>query len=245
MGRPVVTVASGGMAVVDVTSTTKVGNPVSEATNGFGQAVTKVASGGMAVVYGAPDTGSGPVIYTTWNPADQLNMTLTNGNLTATATNATARVRAVKGTNTGKYYFEGTITSPTSFAVYGIANASAVNGQYTNWAYIQMTGSIYVNTSTIQATLSGVVSGSTIGVAVDLGANLIWFRRCPSGSWNAASGSTNDPASGIGGFSVSSIASGPLFPIFGVANSGDSVVGNFGASGFNGAVPSGFAGWTA
>lgn len=51
MGMPVVTVASGGMPVVDVTATTGRGTPVTEATNGRGRAVTKVTSGGMAVAY--------------------------------------------------------------------------------------------------------------------------------------------------------------------------------------------------
>lgn len=52
MGWPVVTVASGGLAVVDVTATTKIGMPVTEAANGFGVAVTKVVGKpGLAVVY--------------------------------------------------------------------------------------------------------------------------------------------------------------------------------------------------
>jgi hypothetical protein len=55
MGMPVVTVASGGLPVVDVTSVApKTGLPVSEAANGKGVAVTKVASGGMPVIYVAP-----------------------------------------------------------------------------------------------------------------------------------------------------------------------------------------------
>jgi phosphoglycerate dehydrogenase-like enzyme len=54
MGMPVVTVASGGMPVIDVSLTTKVGMPVSEASNKFGRAVTKVTVGGMPVVYVNP-----------------------------------------------------------------------------------------------------------------------------------------------------------------------------------------------
>lgn len=59
MALPVVTVASGGLPVVDVTaSAPKLGRPVSEAAAKFGIAVTKVASGGMAVVYVVPAVGS-------------------------------------------------------------------------------------------------------------------------------------------------------------------------------------------
>ena len=58
MGLYVVTVASGGMPVVDVTATKPaLGMPVTESTSSptkIGMPVTKVASGGMAVTYVAP-----------------------------------------------------------------------------------------------------------------------------------------------------------------------------------------------
>ena len=57
MGIAVVTVASGGMPVIDVTATTpKLGVPVTEATNGRGIAVTKVTlpKGGLPVTFVVP-----------------------------------------------------------------------------------------------------------------------------------------------------------------------------------------------
>lgn len=53
MAQPVVTVASGGKPVVDVTATKPLlGKPVTEATNGIGMAVTKVANGiGVPVTF--------------------------------------------------------------------------------------------------------------------------------------------------------------------------------------------------
>jgi hypothetical protein len=57
MGLAVVTVASGGMPVVDVTAVApKTGTPVTEAANGRGIAVTKrtAAQGGVPVVYVVP-----------------------------------------------------------------------------------------------------------------------------------------------------------------------------------------------
>lgn len=53
MAMPVVTVAKGGLPVVDVTGQNNrlIGKPVTEALNGKGTAVTKVASGGEAVYY--------------------------------------------------------------------------------------------------------------------------------------------------------------------------------------------------
>ena len=59
MGMPVVTVAAGGMPVVDVTpiasmTPIKYGTPVTEAANGKGVAVTKVPKYGMPVIYVVP-----------------------------------------------------------------------------------------------------------------------------------------------------------------------------------------------
>jgi hypothetical protein len=54
MGWAVVTTASGGLPVIDVTATTKIGMPVTEAANGKGVPVTKVTSGGIPVVYVVP-----------------------------------------------------------------------------------------------------------------------------------------------------------------------------------------------
>src|SRR5262245_45628376 len=66
MALPVVTVASGGLPVVDVTAVAPMrGLPVTEATNNRGLAVTKVVGGkpGLAVVYTAASAQqSGPPV---------------------------------------------------------------------------------------------------------------------------------------------------------------------------------------
>lgn len=55
MGWPVVSVAAGGLPVVDVSATIKIGMPVTEAANGFGVAVTKVVGKpGIPVVFVTP-----------------------------------------------------------------------------------------------------------------------------------------------------------------------------------------------
>jgi hypothetical protein len=52
MPIPVVTVAKGGLAVIDVTATKpNLGLPVTEAANGFGTPVTKVTTYGVPVTY--------------------------------------------------------------------------------------------------------------------------------------------------------------------------------------------------
>jgi hypothetical protein len=55
MATPVVTVAAGGLPVVDVTATTpKFGAPVTEAAAGKGTSVTKVAALGVPVTFVVP-----------------------------------------------------------------------------------------------------------------------------------------------------------------------------------------------
>jgi hypothetical protein len=62
MSTAVVTVAAGGMPVVDVSATTpNLGMPVTEALNGRGIAVTKVAARGLPVTFVVVSTtGGGP-----------------------------------------------------------------------------------------------------------------------------------------------------------------------------------------
>lgn len=72
MAMPVVTVASGGLAVVE---TTTAGMPISEASNGRGVAVTKVVGKpGWPVIY-VPDTGGGGI--TTITHGSQLTSAMT------------------------------------------------------------------------------------------------------------------------------------------------------------------------
>lgn len=59
MATPVVTTASGGLPVVDVSATKPgLGKGVSEAANGRGIAVTKVAANGLPVTYVVPVIGA-------------------------------------------------------------------------------------------------------------------------------------------------------------------------------------------
>lgn len=182
---------------------------------------------------------------TTWNPADtSANMTLSNGNLTATSTNFSVGTRAAAGLNSGKSYFEVTMANGASTADgigIGLASASLAATLPVGTAGVAP-NSIFVNGVSVLA-FPGITNGSIIGIAVDLTAQLIWFRIAPSGNWNNSG--TANPATGTGGVSISSISSGALYPIYQVgAATGHSATANFGASAFSGAVPSGFiSGW--
>ena len=197
----------------------------------------------------APDATITPApSFTTWNPADKLAVTLTNSDLTATTTATTNNgVRAVRGNSSGKYYFELTATTwTTTNDQVGLATSTAAfntNSATTGKATVNGGGGIFVNGTNTGTALGTISSGTVVGIAVDLSANLIWFRIAPAGNWNA--GGTANPATGVGGISISAIAGTSLYPTFGGGTANTQVgTANFGASAFTGAVPSGFAaGW--
>lgn len=185
---------------------------------------------------------------TTWNPSDLVNFTLSGGNLTATnSVTAQGGVRTVDRQRTGKYYWENTLTFSGANALeVGIANAAAnlTNAYSTsvNVAYVwNQTGAIYVN-STIASgsTLGALTTGNTIGIALDLDAQRIWFRVAPSGNWNGSG--TANPATNVGGLDISGFCAGMnVYPLAMTATSGTRVVvGNFGDSAFSGTTPAGF-----
>jgi len=63
--------------------------------------------------------------YATWNPADKAaEITLSNGNLTATGIAAYRCMRATQGLTTGKHYWEMSWPSGMTEATMGIANAT-------------------------------------------------------------------------------------------------------------------------
>jgi hypothetical protein len=177
--------------------------------------------------------------FTTWNPADLLNVTLSNANLTATCTPGTPGVRSVASHSSGKYYFEYTYTTvnTNSFDV-GVAPASYSfsSGSFANIAVVTRLGAVLINNANQGVSFSAFVNGNIVGVAIDLTAQLIWFRLAPSGNWNTSG--TANPATGTGGFSISAL-SGTLFGLL-IGGNGDVCTANFGASGFTGSVPSGF-----
>lgn len=235
MALPVVTVASGGLAVVEVTG---YGMPVTEAPSGL--AVTKVTGGkpGLGVTFVSP-TGGPALVPATWNGSDKsATITLSNGNLTATTTGG-GYVNAASGKSSGKYYFEITVVTQTNLNTY--VGLGAVGGSAK--VYTNVLGAVKIGASSTAIALGAISNGTVVGFAVDLSPNLIWFRNGPAASWNG--NASNNPATGVGGVDFTSVA-GTQYPVFGCTTTGQVCTANFGASTFVGAVPSGFtAGWPA
>jgi hypothetical protein len=184
---------------------------------------------------------------TTWNPADKsATMTLSGGNLVATGTGAIAWVRAVDKKTTGKFYWELTATawsnsnSGLGFCPSGLANPNLASGA--GLCAVYATGIIFVNGTNV-GTLGARSAGDIIGIALDVGAQLAWFRVAPSGNWNGSG--TASPGTGVGGLSLTSITNVDDCPLAGFyPGTSESATANFGDSAFSGAVPSGFtSGW--
>src|SRR4249919_981653 len=179
---------------------------------------------------------------TTFNTADRLNVTLTNGNLTATTTGSGNNgVRTIDNHTAGRYYFEFTCTTWGPATAVGFANAAAslstVNTTSTAACYvIKSVGNISFNGSISGIALGARANGDIIGVALDTTAALAWFRVCPAGNWN---GNAGFGPGGSGGINISAIST-PLYGLF--CGNGNSLVvtANFGDTAFTGAVPSGF-----
>lgn len=179
---------------------------------------------------------------TTWNPSDKsASTTLSNANLTA-STSASAGARAIGGWTTGKYYWEITYTTVNTNSLttgVGLATGDLAFGSATGFCWLgRSTGGININAAASGSSLGAAVAqGSVVGVAVDFGAKLIWFRIAPAGNWNGSG--TANPATGAGGVDISAISTGPLYAFMSGAAS-DVITANFGSSAFTGTVPSTF-----
>jgi hypothetical protein len=178
------------------------------------------------------DGGNGRGNYCTWNPLDKSSqVTLTNGNLNATATVADWRsVNGTVGMSSGKWYWEVTVTG-TVYHMIGISKAGINLGQWVGydangWGYYAQSGtynnSSYINTSTF----ASYTSGDVIGVAFDASAGSLYFYK-------------NGTAQNSGNAAYTGLTSGPYFPAISHFSSTNSDA-NFGQRPFAYTPPSGF-----
>lgn len=154
---------------------------------------------------------------TTWNPLDKaVSITLSNGNLTATSSSANSGVRGTTSNSSGKWYFEFTATNVvgntyrTGLANSGANLTTALGGNSNGVGYQSNTGAVNIGGLSV-GTAAIYTTGNTIGVAVDFTGKLIWFA-INGGNWNNSA--LANPATGTGGFSLSSLSSGPYFIAF-------------------------------
>jgi hypothetical protein len=198
--------------------------------------------------------GGGGGSTTTWDPASVTAVTLSGSNLVATNTGTTstdqgAKVASSAGRNTGKYYFEVTITANTTGVNRGLGIGTTAS-TYTNMGngattgvVMYFTGSVYANGGSTGISIPSVIIGVPVGMAIDLDNRKIWIRASAGGIWNNSG--TADPATNVGGITIPAGTMVPFVVFGGGSGAANNVVtANFGASIFAGAVPAGFtSGW--
>ena len=184
--------------------------------------------------------------FTSWNPSDSGNVTLSNGNLTATGQNTASWVKAVDAqlaAGGGKFYWEYTMPvwtatysgvgfCPSSQSISTITSLVNVCGVYQN-------GHFVLNGANVVSLPAGF-NGAVVCIAVDLTAQLAWARMGPTGLWNASA--TANPATRRRRHLLHRRLKQRHQALrhAGRGQANDSAIANFGASAFAGAVPAGF-----
>ena len=247
MGMPVVTVASGGMPVVEAAF----GTPVTEAANKYGVPVTKVVGKpGMPVRFETIGVAA-PFAAASFDGADTSpTVALTNNNLTARSSSGAVQgpvgTRSASMQTTGKYYFE------TTFHATRVSNSIGVlrsTGTFTNLvngvdcSIVYSGGAIQTNGANTGPGVGAFTAGHIACFAVDLTARKIWICR-NGGSWNGVAG---NPATGVSGYDIApTFAVSPALAMSNYPAVNDGWTANFGATAFAHAVPAGFTpGWPA
>lgn len=201
------------------------------------------------------------------------SMTLSNGNLTATAggsTTAYASHSAVLSTtslSTGKASFEVTMPGITQNSAIGLATATypladGLGADTMSLGYYMSTGvgsqvaqTIYINNNPVLTPSGNSPPADTAGAVftfcVDLDANLFWvtspaiIAAYGANAWNDSA--TANPATGVGGISFASLTGGAALSIAASTDEGGAVfVLNAGSSTFTRAarIPSTFPAWS-
>jgi len=174
---------------------------------------------------------------TTWNPADKsANITLSNGDLTATNAGLGDSVRSVYGTASGKWYWEITVHSSniathTGVGDSGISLTGNSPGENAD-GYVYESRWGYKGNSGIWDSFGDTFgAGDIISVALDLNAGKIWFGK--NGVWQAS----GDPTAG-----TNEAFSGIIGTFYGILYFQDalSATANFGNVAFSYSIPSGF-----
>ena len=181
-------------------------------------------------------------VYATWNPFDDGNMTLSNGNLTAVGQNTFAR--STIGKSSGKWYWEYTITNfnvQLCTPTLGIAKSTANNSTYlgfdaNGWAHVMSyyyLGDPYApngiglkyNNSTYGIYGGTYVTGAVMGVALNMDDGELTFYL-------------NGVSQGVAFTGLS----GVMYAAVGNQTSPTAATytANFGASAFAYSVPSGY-----
>jgi len=222
-----------------------------------------VGSGPVSAIVTRSTTGSTGTV-TTWNPSDLNNVTLdTVTHLTATAVLVTGNAASVRSTtshSTGKFVFSGVFSSIGADAAIGLASAqfplpnllgSSDGGVSVGVYTVSPPQAVFINDVQLTALNSAAsIAGDECVIAVDLNAMLLWFTSgamisaIGAGAWNNQL--TANPATGVGGISISALTGGPFYICFNddlgqgvcILRTGNNVGSHIGVG-----IPAGFQTW--
>ena len=183
--------------------------------------------------------------FCTWNPLDKDGVTLSDGNLNAHLSEA--NYNGIRGTvafpSTGKYYWEAevvTIDTDDHVTIGLGTNATSLSsflGQVAttviyNFNDSGQTSAVYNGTSNVFTGNStfAAVAGDVVQIAYDADNGYVWFGK--NNTWaDSSGGTTGNPSTGTNP-TVSSVASGEYFPIFGGGDLNSNIIANFGQQPF-------------
>ena len=184
-----------------------------------------------------------PTIGTTWNPADNGGLTLSNSNLTATQPSSPnwLSVRSTTSHNSGKVYAEmligGTSGADNSGGA-GVADITTLMSQYIGSSGVSLMyfdgGWVQSGITLLSNPTNAVVPGSVVSLAIDFGAGYIWLGL--NGVF------TGNPAAGTGP-NYSFTPGTTLFLAASGATAGASTTLRSAGTQFSGTVPAGFTPW--
>jgi hypothetical protein len=149
-----------------------------------------------------------PTVADAWSAYDKTtNITLSNGDKTAQVTgSATEGVRSTQtrlnGT-AGKYYVEFVVGAVKPHSVGLITTAAALTTGAGGWIFYRDDGAVYYETTLVGTSVS-YAAGDVVKIAWNAGTKTIWCTK-NNGLWN--NNASADPATGVGGFSLSSSTS--------------------------------------
>jgi hypothetical protein len=180
---------------------------------------------------------------TTWDPASKnANITLSGGNLTATAGTIASGWQSAYSTNpkgSGKRYVE-ISGSPASnwgcgfsyntalLATYIGSDANSIGAYYAQ-------GNVYINNAS-NPLHPGVGANNTVGMAIDLDGKVLWVIADGT-NWNNGSGAA---PGGTGGISFSAV---PLPLMLGWSVATSALAATLHLSSFVYGLPTGFVAW--
>ncbi len=223
-----------------VSGTAVIGYNFSNNSNVNADSYSFSGAGGSGMTIVNPNLTTIDALDTSFDPDNKhAALTLSNGNLTATATSGIgsgAATRSTKSYLRGSRYCEFTAVAGTSGnVVVGLLNGTpnlfsgfALGYTNTGIGYCN-DGTVYVN-SVLLATISTWTTSDVVAMHFNPTMRKVWFRK-NAGGWNNDTLANQNPDTGVGGYDVSAFGL-PLFAGLTIYQNTAAITVNFGATAY-------------